>query len=136
MNAYTICCTRSRKKTPTPQPCFGGRYLSWSRNLCNKAGRCQQKGACHEKQSFKNQPRFMDHLLCYFCAMCADTCGAVMKGRMKKLLITLAIFIGILLIFVAGVLFKPVVIAVVIAIVILFLILVFCAIYLAVDELL
>lgn len=59
-----------------------------------------------------------------------------MKGRMKKLLITLAIFIGILLIFVAGVLFKPVVIAVVIAIVILFLILVFCAIYLAVDELL
>lgn len=55
-----------------------------------------------------------------------------MKDRMKKLLITLAIFIGILLIFVAGVLFKPVVIA----IVILSLILVFCAIYLAVDELL
>lgn len=74
----------------------------------------------------------MDYLLCDFCVVCAVADGAVMKGRMKKLLITLAIFIGILLIFVAGVLFKPVVIA----IVILSLILVFCAIYLAVDELL
>lgn len=91
-----------------------------------------EKGACHEIQSFKNQSRIMDHLFRDLCAVCADTGGAVMKGRMKKLLITLAIFIGILLIFVAGVLFKPVVIA----IVILSLILVFCAIYLAVDELL